>query len=78
MGILSVLSGPILGAIFTALAGLITAWMRSKQDQQLGAQVVSTAAAQKTAATETAIAQAETTAPRGQAQDVSALQSGSF
>jgi uncharacterized iron-regulated membrane protein len=74
--LLKFLIGPIIAACITGLVALLTSWLNSQRDQRLGATQVVAATATQSAKVETAIAQAEATAPKTQAQDVSAFETG--
>jgi hypothetical protein len=78
VGILLSLAGPIAGALFAAIAGMIVTWLRSKADQQTGANQEAAAVTSQSLKTETAIAQAETDAPRSQAAVAASLASDQF
>lgn len=75
--ILSACIGPILLAIVTPLFGWLLTVHNQTMAQQLGASQASAAVAAQSAKTEAAVAQAEATAPKTQAQDVAAFDAGS-
>lgn len=76
--LLSALAGPLIGALVTGLAGLVTGWIRSQEDQKAGADQASAAVAAQSAATQTAVAKAAVDAPSTTKASEAAMDAGTF
>jgi hypothetical protein len=68
----------ILGAVFTAAAGLITSLLNSQRDQALGAQTTAAAVQNQALAAEAAVAKAEVDAPQTTKDSEAAMDKGTF
>ncbi len=62
----------------TPMLVLIAAWLKANADQSTGERLQAGASAEQTARTETAIAQAEATAPTTKAALVDRIKAGTF
>lgn len=78
MALIGPLIGPLISAAFAALLAGLTAWIKSQNDQHLGATVEAAKVNVATVATTQAIAQAEVAAPRTLDDTIASLKAGTF
>lgn len=72
------LAVPIIGAVLSSIAALITSYLRSQQDQQTGMVIEAAKVDQTTATTAVAMAQAEADAPKTLDGVIDRLNKGTF